>query len=135
MALFIVLDCLPITIKLISPPGEYDLYKDRILIKTDHEINSELDIMSRTFKKKMDVSAKKEEMISVTKITRSLLEDQENERKLLYETLKEMAENAQKIHSEDEVTFHVNYIMNSREIFDESVTTTQKKFREYLNTI
>lgn len=114
---FVLLDCLPISMKLVTPKGEYDLYR---------EVEMKQAEMLSEMKKREYTNRHKFKGIADT--MNGFVEDQESARIRFFKQTQNVWESLRTLEDEKEKEMVINYLITIRRLFFETLKHAQEKF-------
>ncbi len=141
--LFVSVDVLPVTLKAVTPYGEYEAERDKMLFAKIEKLNIEKEIIS-TFgrtanlenaKAKVQHEQKMDELNDITKSTNDFLKSQEEQRVVYGVDFQKQLNNLEVIKDDRLKNDRIELLNEDREIFKEASKISQLKFLEYLKLL
>jgi len=140
---FVFVDILPVSMKLITPMGEYELIRDTLIydIRRTQEaereaINAHAEtILPTTLEAKRSYDSKEDELTHLTDTTRQFLTEQENIRVRFDDEFSIIANRIKNIKDNQLKTYYADYLNKARQTFNIAWTKAYDKFHEFISNL
>ena len=140
---FVFVDIMPVSMKLITPMGEYEYIRDTLLYdikKTNEAERSAIEthaknILPATFEAKRNYDSKEDELTHLTDATRKFLTEQEIIREQFDKQFSVIAKRIQKISDRQLQTYYADYLNKARQTFNVAWTKAYDKFHDFIRNL
>jgi hypothetical protein len=140
---FIFVDILPITMKMITPMGEYELIRDTLLfeVRSTQEAEQKAirihaeSTLPAVLRAKLNYDSKEEEITHLTNVTQQFINRQESIRSSFDEQFKEAFRRIKKIQDGQLKTYYENYLSKMRQTFNVAWSKAYSRFQDFISAL
>ena len=140
LGFFVFLDTLLILLKGTTPIGEYEQVRDTLLFEVEATETAKREAISAyaatvyksTAEAERNYDAKKDEIMTLIRVTNSFIKDQEREREIFDEQLKHIAHNVKTVKDEDTRNIYLARLSDLRNTFNSAWGKALTRFQDYL---
>ena len=140
---FIFLDSLVVLIKLVTPVGEYEFIRDKLLFDAKKAQKAERaaikahakSILPATLEAKRKYDSKEDELTHLTDTTRQFLTEQEKIRIRTDKQFQEIGKRVKLIEDDELRGFYLEYLRRSQTTFDLAWSKAHERFNDFLNEL
>jgi hypothetical protein len=140
LGFFVFLDTLLVLLKGTTPTGEYEQVRDTLLFEVEAIETAKREAISAyaatvyksTAAAERNYDAKKDEIMTLIRVTNSFIKDQEREREIFDEQLKHIAHNVKTVKDEDTRNIYLARLSDLRNTFNSAWGKALTSFQDYL---
>lgn len=140
LGFFVFLDILLVLLKGTTPIGEYEQIRDTLLFEIEATESAKREAISAyastvfksTAEAERKYDSKKDEIMTLIKVTNRFIREQEKEREIFDDQLKHIAHNVKTVKDEDTRTIYLARLSDLRNTFNSAWSTALTRFQEYL---
>lgn len=140
---FVFVDIMPVSMKLITPMGEYEYVRDTLLFDVQKTQEAEKEaigvhaksILPTTLLAKRNCDSKEDELTHLTDVTRQFLTDQEKIRVRFDDQFTIIAKRIQNVRDNQLKTYYADYLNKARQTFNIAWAKAYDKFHEFISKL
>ncbi len=140
---FIFVDIIPITMKMITPMGEYELVRDTLLfnVRSTQEAEQKAirihaeSTLPTVLQAKLNYDSKEEELTHLTNVTGQFINEQESIRSHFDEQFNEAFRRIKKVQDGQLKTYYENYLNKMRQTFNVAWSKAYNRFQDFISTL
>jgi hypothetical protein len=140
---FVFVDIMPVSMKLITPMGEYELVRDTIIygIRKNQEAERKAigahanSVLPATFQAKLNYVSKEEELTHLTDVSRQFLAEQEKIRLRFEEQISAIGQDIGRIEDAQVRAQYGQYLNKARQTFNLAWEKAYDKFHQFLSNL